>query len=126
LARFYQVMIEGVFVRAPVFYDDVGGFQSTFFVGPGGLSDAIADSQSLLMHRMKVHEVLVNEAGVLRTYFLVSDAWEVSEERARAGKGGDHGFTFFQIGVMDRIYQISRRLMLEKIRPAVLLPMRSG
>jgi hypothetical protein len=121
----YQVMVEGVFVHAPVFEEDLGGFQATFFLRANNASNAVHRVRELLVARMIRHGVRGAEDGVLKSYYWVHDIWEVTEERLLQGEPKETGFTFFCIRRHEKFYLSLRRIYFEKFRHWLLVPLPS-
>lgn len=114
-------MVEGNFIHAPELGAGVGGFQATFFVSSENAASAVGRVRWKLLDRMKVHGVVTIERGFCRSYFIIRDAWEVSEERFLRAEGDDLGFIFFNIRLIDCAYAASRRVLIEKFRSHILV-----
>lgn len=125
--KFYELIVEGVFVRASGLGADVGGFQATFFIKSSNVVSAVDRMRRVLPDRMSAHFVATIEAGVFRTYFSICDVWEVSEERMSEFEGRDLGFTFFRIGKVECMCLAIRRVLLSVFRPrTVFFPRRDA
>lgn len=122
----YQVMVEGVFVHAPVFEGGSGGFHATFFLRANNASNAAHRVRELLVDRMILHGVRGMEDGVLKSYYWVHDIWEVTEERLLSEELKDTGFTFFRIRWHEKFYLALRRIYFDKFRHWLLVPLPSG
>jgi len=119
----YQIMVEGVFIRSPVFDGRLGGFQSTFFLHANNASNAAHRVREVLAARMSRHGVSDGKGGVLESYFWVPDIWEVTEERLLQAELKDAGFTFFRIRWYEKPFLALRRVYFGKFRPWLLVPL---
>ncbi len=125
--RFYEFMVEGIFVRASGLGADVGGFQATFFIKSSNVATAVDRMRWVLLDRMGSHFVSTIEMGLFRTYFSIRDVWEISEGRMFEFEGRDLGFTFFRIGKVERMCLAFRRMLLRIFRPQrVFFPRRNA
>lgn len=125
--RFYEFMVEGIFIQASGLGADVGGFQATFFIKSSNVATAVDRMRRVLSDRMSAHFVATVETGVFRTYFCIRDVWEVAEERMFEFEGRDLGFTFFRIGKVECMYLAFRRVLLRMFRPqSVFFPHRTA
>ena len=122
--RIYQLMVEGVFIRAPELGPDVGGFQATFFIRSANAASAVDRVRSVLLDRMNAHGVATIDTGIFRAYFSVRDIWEISEDRMLSVEGRDLGFTFFSIGGAERLHLALRRILLAVFKPQILFFLR--
>lgn len=114
-------MVEGAFVV----HSDRGpriGFHTTFYLSA---FNAISGSKALgelLSARMASHNVHAQNNGILRSFFVVSDAWEVTEKLFLEKNGIDSGFTFFRIGVLESVQLIIDRHRLASSPKVISLP----
>ncbi|MEI2454412.1 MULTISPECIES: hypothetical protein [Lysobacter] len=117
----YQILVEGVFVTSPELGKDVGGFHTTFYVKANGAANAVHRVGDPLAERMLRHQVLARQAKLLKAYFWVDDLWEVSEEKFLQNEGRDSGFTFFRIGLLERVHLALRREHFKIAKPWLLI-----
>lgn len=117
----YQLLVEGIFIRAPELQGEVGGFQSTFFVRSGSAGSSVDRLRLALSDRMNAHGIISEERGFFKTYCSVRDIWEVSEERMLSFEGQDLGFTYFRIRPTERVYLACRRVVLSRFRKRLMV-----
>jgi len=120
----YQIMVEGVFTRAPqlgLLVAGLGGFHTTFFVMSISANNAAHKVSELLATRMAAHSVVGHDSGCFVAYYWIHDIWEVTSEKYEEYEGHDAGFTFFLIGPMERFFLAARRLYFKKCRPWLLV-----
>lgn len=115
--RSFEFIVECFFIRAHVMGADVGGFKSTFFIKAKDVNSAADRLRWMILHRMSGHEVTAAQAGLFRTYFYISDVWEVAEERMSKHGGRDLGFTYFSIGRFECLSLVLNQVLLKAFRP---------
>lgn len=112
----YQIMIEGVFVRAPELGHLTGGFHTTFFVMAINAANASHKANELLAKRMAAHSIVGHDSGWFAAYYSIHDIWEVAADKYVENHGRDSGFTFFLVGRMEKFFLAARRLYFKKYR----------
>lgn len=117
----YQVMIEGVFVCAPELMGEIGGFHATFFLRANDARKAVSLVRKMLLERIEGHNIIEIEQGLLSSYYLVRDIWEISDERLSKYHEKDHGFTFFRIGGIEKIRLYLSKVFLKRFRPWIFV-----
>lgn len=118
----YQIMIEGVFLDAPVQVDSACGFHATFYLEANSAANAVQRVKAELQERLEAHRV--HESKAHKAYFWVHGIWEITAEKYAANVGKDYGFSFFQIGRIEGVYLRMRRLFFLKFRPWLLVPLK--
>lgn len=113
----YQIVVEGIFVDVPGTDRTAFGFHTTFYVMANNAPNAVHRVGSMLANRLAVHGVSVIEHGVFGTYCYVRDIWEITSEKFTQNDGKDLGFSFFEIGRLEKIYLALRRTFLRRLKP---------
>jgi hypothetical protein len=114
--RYYQVVIEGNFVRIPDIGTNICGFFSTFYVMA---ENAIAAKRSLvpmIRARVSQHGIGQIKNGFFRSCFLIHQFWETTDAQFTENAGRDFGFTFFQIDLITKLKLRIRVLYLRRFR----------
>ena len=75
----------------------------------------------MIQERLDVHGVGKVDVGLFKTYYWVHDIWEVGASKLEEKAGRDLGFSFFQIGRMERFYLYLRYLFFLRFKPWLLV-----
>ncbi len=121
----YQVMIEGVFLEAPSISQRCG-FHSTFYLRANNAPNAIHRVAQFLDERLLAHGISATTGGPYRTYFWVSNIWEITDDKFTQNANKDHGFSFFRIGRLEAFYLSFRRFFFLRFRPWLLVSRAKG
>lgn len=116
--KFYQLMVEGVFIGSAELGGELGGFHSTFYVKAVSASDAWRNIESLLRLRMERHGVVLGRSWSQRAHFMVCGLWEITKEKYDENASMDSGFTFFRMNTWDRVYLALRSGYFRLITPS--------
>lgn len=117
----YQILVEGVFVKTLGAGDSTFGFHTTFYVMANNAANAVHRVAPMLENRIAAHGFATIEHGASRTYCFVRDIWEVTGEKLSQNDGKDLGFSFFEIGSIEKGYLMFRRAFFKRFKPWLMI-----
>jgi hypothetical protein len=120
ILKYYKIVIDGVFVMSPELTPERGGFFTTFLIGGVNADNAIFKVRALLADRMRAHSVTIVEGGVFRSYFLIHEIGVIEDEDVFEKIGVDSGFTFYRVGIFERLLLAARGAWLARNRRVFL------